>query len=194
MQRTSNRLVTRSLKSPSPTSLHMLDAAFDAALSRFGVMFFAPSPVDGVREMLRVLRPGGKLALAVWRSDERNPFHCALSRVIRKHVDSGPPDPDAPDAFRFAPDGKLRDVLVEAGIPNPAVRLVQFTIHAPLPVEEFLQLRTEMSEKFRGTIAAFSQAERARVTSELLDSLAEYYTGAGMSFPAEILIVSATRE
>ena len=39
---------------------------FDAVVSRFGVMFF-PSPGDGVREMLRVLRPGRKLALAVWQ-------------------------------------------------------------------------------------------------------------------------------
>src|SRR5262249_813845 len=37
---------------------------FDAVVSRFGVMFF-PSPVDGIREMLRVLKPGRKLALAV---------------------------------------------------------------------------------------------------------------------------------
>lgn len=46
---------------------------FDAVVSRFGVMFF-PSPVDAVREMLRVLKPGRKLALAVWHLAERNPF------------------------------------------------------------------------------------------------------------------------
>jgi hypothetical protein len=38
-------------------------------ISRFGVMFF-PSPVDGVGEMLRVLKPGRKLALAVWHFAE----------------------------------------------------------------------------------------------------------------------------
>src|SRR5262249_29204428 len=45
---------------------------FDAVVSRFGVMFF-PSPADAIREMLRVLKPGRKLALAVWHSEERNP-------------------------------------------------------------------------------------------------------------------------
>jgi ubiquinone/menaquinone biosynthesis C-methylase UbiE len=168
------------------------DASFDAVVSRFGVMFF-PSPVDGVREMLRVLKPGGKLAFAVWCPAERNPFHWALSRVVGKHVDSPLPDLDAPDAFRFAQDGKLRSLLVEAGIPNPAERLLRFKIEAPLPVEDFLQLRIEISEKFRETFAAFSPEELSNVTREVLDSLGEYSTGSGMSFPAEVLIVSATR-
>src|SRR5258708_1321395 len=73
---------------------------FDAVVSRFGVMFF-PSPLDAVREMLRVLKPGRKLALAVWHFAERNPFHYALWRVIERYIDSPPPEPDAPEPFRF---------------------------------------------------------------------------------------------
>ena len=69
---------------------------FDAVISRFGVMFF-PSPIDAVREMLRVLKPGQKLALAVWHFAERNPFHHSLSRVIDRYVDSPPLAPDTLD-------------------------------------------------------------------------------------------------
>src|SRR5437867_768153 len=74
---------------------------FDAVVSRFGVMFF-PSPIDGIREMLRVLKPGRRLAMAVWHFAEKNPFHYVLSRVVERYVDSSPPPPDSPDAFRFA--------------------------------------------------------------------------------------------
>src|ERR1700720_2461286 len=95
--------------------LPFADETFDAVISRFGVMFF-PSPVDGVREMLRVLKPGRKLALAVWHFAERNPFHSALSRVMDRYVDSPPLEPDALDAFRFAPPGKLLEVFSEAGV------------------------------------------------------------------------------
>src|SRR6266851_3887329 len=84
--------------------------SFDAVVSRFGVMFF-PSPVEGVREMLRVLKPGRRLALAVWHFAERNPFHYVLQRVVERYIDSPPPASDAPDAFRFASPGKLQDVL-----------------------------------------------------------------------------------
>ncbi len=108
----------------------------DAVVSRFGVMFF-PSPDDAVREMLRVLKPGRKLVLAVWHFAESNPFFYTLQRVIERYVDSPPPAPDAPDAFRFASPGKLRDVLGEAGAIAPSERLLQFTIHVPISVEDF---------------------------------------------------------
>ncbi len=58
---------------------------FDAAVSRLGAMFF-PSPVDGIREILRVLKPGRRLALAVWHYEEKNPFHAVLSDVMNRHV------------------------------------------------------------------------------------------------------------
>src|SRR5215831_16695082 len=65
----------------SVSSLPFPADTFDAVTNRFGVMFF-PSPVNAVREMLRVLKPGQKLVFAVWHFAERNPFHCSLSRVV----------------------------------------------------------------------------------------------------------------
>lgn len=46
-------------------SLPFADATFDMVLSQFGHMF-APRPEVVVREMLRVLRPGGTIAFATW--------------------------------------------------------------------------------------------------------------------------------
>jgi ubiquinone/menaquinone biosynthesis C-methylase UbiE len=159
---------------------------FDAVISRFGVMFF-PSPVDGVREMLRVLKPGRKLALAVWHFAERNPFHFALSRVMDRYVDSPPLDPDAPDAFRFAPRDKLLEVFSEAGAVAPSERLLQFKIDAPVSVEDFWNLRREMSEKLSEKFATLSDEQKPKVKREMLTSLAEYSTANGMSFPARFL-------
>jgi ubiquinone/menaquinone biosynthesis C-methylase UbiE len=165
---------------------------FDAVVSRFGVMFF-PSPVAAVREMLRVLKPGRKLALAVWHLAERNPFFYTLSRVIERYVDSPPSAPDAPDPFRFASPGKLRDVLAEASAMAPSERLLQFTVQAPISVEDFWILRCEMSEKLREKVAMLSREQLPEVKREALDALRGYSTDRGMSFPAEVLIVSGTK-
>lgn len=166
---------------------------FDAVISRFGVMFF-PSPLDGVREMLRVLKPERKVALAVWHYAERNPFHYILSRVIDRYVDSPPLAPDALDAFGFARPGKLKDVLAEAGAMDAFERLLQFRIQAPVSVEDFWTLRQEMSDKLRERMAMLSKQQASEVKSEMLEALSEYSTGEGMSFPAEVLIVSGARQ
>jgi ubiquinone/menaquinone biosynthesis C-methylase UbiE len=165
---------------------------FDAVVSRFGVMFF-PSPVAGVREMLRVLNPGRKLALAVWHFAENNPFHYALARVIERFVDSPAPAPDAPDAFRFASPGKLQGVLAEAGAMFPSERLLQFTIHASTTVEDFWTLRCEMSEKLREKLATLSGEQLTEVKRQALEVLRGYSTERGMSFPAEVLVVTGTK-
>jgi ubiquinone/menaquinone biosynthesis C-methylase UbiE len=165
---------------------------FDAVISRFGVMFF-PAPVEGAREMLRVLKPGRKLALAVWHFAENNPFHYSLSRVIDRHVESPPLAPDALDAFRFATPGKLRTILDEAGVTSVSERLLQFRIQAAISLEDFWTLRIEMSEKLREKIARLSGDQMKEVKRETLESLREYCTDGGMSFPAEVLIVSGVK-
>jgi ubiquinone/menaquinone biosynthesis C-methylase UbiE len=165
---------------------------FDAVISRFGVMFF-PSPLDAVREMLRVLKPGGKLALAVWHFAENNPFHYSLSRVIDRYVESPPLAPDALDAFRFAIPGKLRAILSEAGAISLSERLLQFPIQAAISLEDFWTLRIEMSEKLREKMARLSNDQMTEVKRETLESLREYSTDSGMRFPAEVIILSGAK-
>jgi ubiquinone/menaquinone biosynthesis C-methylase UbiE len=165
---------------------------FDAVVSRFGVMFF-PSPLDAVREMLRVLKPGRKLVMAVWHFAARNPFHYSLSRVVDQYVDTPPLAPDALDAFRYAAPGRLLEILKEAGVTAPTERLVQFTIDAPMSVEDFWALRLEMSEKLREKINVLPPERMTELKRQTLESIREYSTDRGISFPAEILLVSGAK-
>jgi ubiquinone/menaquinone biosynthesis C-methylase UbiE len=166
---------------------------FDAVVSRFGVMFF-PSPVDSVREMLRVLKPGGRISLAVWHFAARNPFHYTLSEVVERYADSPPPAPDLPEPFRFAAPGKLRAILSNAGAAATSERLLRFTIRAPLSVEDFWTLRSEMSEKLRTKLATLSKEKLAELKREVLEALGAYSANRGMSFPAEVLIVGGRKK
>jgi len=168
------------------------DNSFDAVVSRFGVMFF-PSPLEAIREILRVLKPGKKLALAAWHFAERNPFHHSLSRVIDRYAAAPPPEPDALDAFRFAAPGKLLEIFKEAGVAAAAERLLQFKIEAPISVEDYWSLRIEISEKLREKVGALSEERRNEVKGEALESIREYCKGATISFPAEVLIVSGAK-
>ena len=168
------------------------ESSLDAIVSRFGIMFF-PSPVDAVREMLRVLRPGRKFALAVWDSADTNPYFHAISGAFEPYADAPPPEPQSLDAFRFAAPGKLRDILAEAGASAPYERQLRFTAQAPISAEEFWTMRCEMSEKLREKVATLSPAQLADVKAQALQSLREYSTETGISFPTQVWIVSGTK-
>jgi ubiquinone/menaquinone biosynthesis C-methylase UbiE len=164
-------------------------ATFDAVVSRFGAMFF-PSPVGAVGEMLRVLKPGGKLALAVWRSAEDNPFFHVLQQAVDRYFDS---TPDVQDTFRFSDFGKLRDILGEAGALAPAERLLSFTIHARVSAEEFWTMRCQMSQTLREKVAMLSPDRLAEARRDALAALHAYSNGSGLDLPAQVLIVSGAR-
>jgi ubiquinone/menaquinone biosynthesis C-methylase UbiE len=173
----------------SADSLPFPDSTFDAAISRFGIMFF-PSPANGIREMLRVLKPEGKLAFAVWSNAERNPFFYVLSNIIGRFADITSVDPDAPDPFRFASSGKLLAVFSQAGVEASTERVLKFKIEASVSAEELWTLRCEMSEAIPKKLATLSSQQSAEVKRLALEAFREYSTDRGMSFPAEVLIVS----
>lgn len=166
---------------------------FDAAVSRFGVMFF-PSPVDCVRDVLRVLKPGARIAMAVWHFAERNPFDYTVSQVVERYVESTAPTQCSPDMFRFAKPGELLAVLLRAGATLTSERLLQFSIRASMSVEDFWTLRSEMSEKLRTRLAPLSKPQIAKLKREIIEALSVYSSERGMNLPAEVLIVSGAKE
>lgn len=185
------QLGNASFRVASADELPFDEATFDAVVSRFGVMFF-PSPLAGIREMLRVLKPGGKLALAVWHHARSNPFHCVLSEIVARYVESPPPDADAPDAFRFAPPGKLLQVAREAGLAEASERHLEFSIEAPISLEEFWVLRTEISDKLRTKLAQLPPTQVAEIKSAFLAAARAYSNGREVRMPAEVLVVSGS--
>jgi SAM-dependent methyltransferase len=163
--------------------------SFDAVVSRFGVMFF-PTPVNGIREMLRVARPQSRLALAVWHFAERNPFQQVIARVVDKYVGTIGTASDAPDPFRFAEPGKLLAVLNEAGAIDSSERVLKFAIDSSLSPDEFWTLRSEMSDRLRSMLGTLTRTQVEEIKREVLIGLREYSRNGELSFPAEVLIVS----
>jgi hypothetical protein len=72
-------------------------------------------------------------------------------------------------------------------------RLVRFKIHASTSVEDYFTLWIEISEKLREKMGTLSQEQRNEVKREALESIREYPTESGISFPAEFLIVSGSK-
>jgi SAM-dependent methyltransferase len=90
-------------------------ASFDAAFSRFGVMFFA-DPVAAFINIRRSLRPNGRLAFVCWRGLEDNALDFVPLSAASAHLPPQPAhDPDAPGPFAFANPDRVRGILQRAG-------------------------------------------------------------------------------
>jgi len=168
------------------------DNSFDVAVCRLGVMFF-PDVVAGLREMLRVVKARGAICLAVWGLAERNPFTSVVTEVMSHHVEMPATDPDAPGAFRFGERGKLVGLLQQAGAVNVRERELNFHIEAPITVEGYWQLRSATSGTLREKLEKLSPDVVEEIGSEVKDVAREYFPNGQMSFPGEMLIVSAKK-
>jgi SAM-dependent methyltransferase len=90
-------------------------ASFDAAFSRFGVMFFA-DPTAAFINIRRSLKPNGRLAFVCWRALEENLLDILPLRAASAHLPPQPAhDPEAPGPFAFSEPGRVRSILKRAG-------------------------------------------------------------------------------
>ncbi len=89
--------------------------SFDALVSRFGVMFFA-DPAAAFRNLRCAVSPGGRLAIAAWRSPAENDFMTAAERAVADLLPSLPHRVEnAPGQFGFADPARMRSILAEGG-------------------------------------------------------------------------------
>jgi ubiquinone/menaquinone biosynthesis C-methylase UbiE len=110
-------------------ALPFAEASFDAVLCQFGLMFF-DDRLGALREMLRVLRPGGMLAVAVWEAQARAPGYAAMAGLLRRLFgDEVAVSLDAP--YCLGDIRALRALLAEAGLAKAEVRTIDGVARFP---------------------------------------------------------------
>jgi len=93
------------------------DETFDAVSCRFGFMFF-PDMLMAAKEMVRVLKPRGKVAASVWGTPDKNFWVTATMSTLNKNMQLPAPPPGAPGMFRCGNPGFLADLFQQAGLKN----------------------------------------------------------------------------
>jgi ubiquinone/menaquinone biosynthesis C-methylase UbiE len=101
------------------------DDAVDGAVCRWGYMLMA-DPGAALKETRRVLREGGRLAFAVWRTPDRNPWAAVPGMILVQRGQMPPPEPGAPGIFAMGEPERIRELVSSAGFGEPELEEIAF--------------------------------------------------------------------
>ncbi len=166
-------------------------ASVDDVLCRWGLMF-AIDPAAALQECRRVIRPGGRIAVAVWDAPDRNPWATVGTRALVELGHVPPPDPEAPGMFALADVDRLRNLLEEAGFVDPEVEPVALSRRAA-NLDAFIEESLDLNSQFADLRRQLSDAKWQEVRNRIEALSRPFADAAGaLRFPAQALAAAAS--
>jgi ubiquinone/menaquinone biosynthesis C-methylase UbiE len=168
-------------------------ASVDAVLCRWGYMLLA-DPSAALAETRRVLRPGGRLALAVWDAVQHNPWASLPAReLIERGLLPSPGDgaAQAPGPFALGDRERVRELLAQAGFAEIDVQTLDIAQrHASFDV--FWETTLDISRSFHDAVLAQPEPEIAETRAAIATRLRPYTEPDGsLRIPARTILASA---
>jgi ubiquinone/menaquinone biosynthesis C-methylase UbiE len=173
----------------SVTKMPLPDAAFDIAYCQLGLQFFPDRPA-ALREMHRVLAPGGRLGLMVWRGIEHSPGFGILAAALARHV-----SPEAAGIMRapfaLGDAEELRGLIAASGFRDIRIQPAPGTVRFP-SVARFVQDYVAGSP-LAGHVAKVTDEARATLVTEVGDALKPYLSAGDLTFLIEAHLAKAKK-
>ena len=172
--------------------LELPDASVDAVVCRWGLMLMA-DPAACLAEVLRVLRPGGRLAAVVWGLPEDNPWPAVVMGVLIEEGLLQPSGPESgPSIFALGDEARLRDLVAGAGFAGVVVDRIPAN-WTYVDGDEYWRVQTALSPSAARALAPLDDDRLARIRRRVDESLATYRTADGLVLPGVSLGVAAHR-
>ena len=174
-------------------SLGVPASAFDAVVSRFGLMFLPDLP-RALRAMREALVPGGSMAAAVWSTPAKVPSFNLVSGVVMNEIGASPPPPGTPGPFSLADTSLLRDKFSQAGYQgiNIESHNMNFKFSSP---EEFTAFCRATAAPIKAMIAGQPAARQEEIWDAVTEAARKHAdpgTGA-LDFVNEVIYMAAKR-
>jgi len=167
--------------------LPFADEWFDAVSCRFGFMFF-PDMLLAAKEMVRVLKPGGRLATSVWNVPEKNFWVTATMNAIHQNMNLPAPIPSAPGMFRCAEKGLIVGLLEEAGLKNVSVKEVEGRMKAKT-VETYWHVMNDVAGQVVAAMGKADIALKEKIKREVFDSVNQRYPDKNIHVESSALVI-----
>lgn len=165
--------------------LDLEDGSFDVVLCRFGYMLM-PEPGRALAESRRVLRPGGRMVMAVWGPAEDNPWLTEIFDAAMERLGAPPPPPGTPGPFALGDAAALEGMIEEACLEN--IEVVRVDAEQPFDsAEDWWRHTQEVSGPLAAMIQALPAEDAEAIERQSLAAAHRYERDGGVVFPAKIL-------
>ncbi|MFN2517737.1 MAG: class I SAM-dependent methyltransferase [Jatrophihabitantaceae bacterium] len=174
------------------TAIPAESGTFDVVVCRMGLMF-VPEPVQALREIRRVLRPGGRLATVVWGEPAQNPWMVSVGfSTMMAGLLSGPP-PTAPGGpFSLGDPDRLEKLARDAGFTDLRVDVVSYSRHYESADEPFDMVRV-LAPPIAAALQTATPEQLETVRTSAKDFIAQYRADDGTyDIPACALVLLAS--
>jgi SAM-dependent methyltransferase len=165
--------------------------AFDLALSRFGVMFFA-DPVAAFTNIASALRPGGRLTMAVWGPVPRNEWITAMLDAVAAVRELPKPPPDAPGPFSLADQSRAEGILSRAGFTDIAFAPSEHPFRLGDDADDAFGFVTQL-HVFQQLLEDLDDETRAQPLDHLRATIAAHETPDGVIFRSLAWVMTARK-
>lgn len=167
------------------------DGSYDVVVCREGLMF-APDPARAAGEIHRVLRPGGRVAVAVWGPRERNPWLGIVFDTVSAQVGKPVPPPGIPGPFSLDDADGLVDLLFDAGLSDVAVSELSTPLRAG-SFEEWWTRTSSLAGPLANVLASLPEPGKQALRARLREAIGAYETPTGLEFPGFTLLATGRR-
>lgn len=167
-------------------NLSVENESFDAVISRVGLIYF-PDQQKALKEMLRILKPGGKIAAIVYSTPEKNKFFSVPVSIIRNRAKLPPPLPGQPGPFSLGAESVIEKAFTQAGFINVRSELVD----SPLMLssaKECVRFEKESFGALHQMLSSLSDSEKESVWEEIENELQKFETEMGFQGPCEMVV------
>lgn len=167
--------------------LPFADNTFDAISCRFGFMFF-PDMLLAAKEMVRVLKPGGRIATSVWNIPEKNFWVTAIMGTINKNMQLPPPPQGAPGMFRCAKDGFIADLFKQVGCKNISEQEVNGKLNSGT-TDVYWNFMNEVAAPVVAALSKADDATKAKIKSEVYELVNQKYPDGKAQIDSNALLI-----